>query len=960
MKTILASTVMILLISSIFIPISSQNPYINRFSDHMDKGYTFKDNMMWSGVKRLTWFGNASDPVILSDDNGNYDVVWADNRYGNWDIYYLKITVNGFKLVNDTRITSYSGKDIKPSAAEYGDNICIVWQRLINGIWSIYYARIYYGPDNISIEVPPKPIHTGKYNSTNPKIAVDTRGFVFVVWQEYTGTNWDIFYQKFDLNGNPVFAPINVSRDPSNSTDPALSIVSNQTVTYVHIMWLDDSTTPGYSIFYRKLDCCGYFLTPPRRLSVVSPKTMVDLQATENSIYTVFSCARENSSYEIIYTLLNSSGITLIDDTNLTPLDGIDSTYPHIAFYQDRIFLTYADLGTESVKFALYTTSGKITGSIFNVSSAQSFTPDIAVSEKSAGIVWVEEINSTMFLFFRSAVFPDIKVKNINLKLNENRANITVNISSDFNMNTYVNCMILVDNDSFYSNAVYITNSATVNASINVSGGDHILTVIVDPEHNIIDANFTNNIANKTFFVSVYSFRLYAPSAISLSAGNYTEVSAILINTGNMKDSYSVHIVSNSTEVLVSPTWMNISLSPEQNSFLNFTVYSKLSSTPGAHNLTVVIISAGSAKLLSENITVIITPLIQFSLEYQSIYYFKPGTFGNITLKIKNIGTVNDTYRIYAFQELNWPMEISNTSENITPCNYKLINVRLLVPNGIAAYSKNIIQITVISNTTGIIKNATVLIIVAPMKSAYAYIVSTSKNGSIYYINIRVRNTGNIAEVVNIHCSGNFSDYAYISPASTLLEPEQWGNISISLYIPENTLAGAYPVYIKGYCGDNETLFSLSVNVVVEPVHRYTVEIERVSSKNSISFDMKIRNQGNVMEVFTIMAVLKSKNITWVLRVNNLNYTNETTITVEPNSTVNIVIYPKTQLPNGKYTLIIHIISGEGVSKNSTIPFEISSKGGFDIVSFFFDNLIYITILAVAIGGLVAFIRKRD
>ncbi len=960
MKTILASTVLILLISSIIIPISSQNPYTVSLLNHSNKAYTFQDNLMWSGVKRLTWFGNASNPVILADNNENYDVVWADNRNGNWDIYYLKITVNGFKIVNDTRITAYAGEDINPSAVEYGNNICIVWQRLINGIWSIYYARIYYGPDNISIEVPPKPIHTGKYNSTNPKIAVDTRGFVFVVWQEYTGTNWDIFYQKFDLNGNPVFAPINVSRDHSNSTNPALSIVSNQTVTYVHIMWLDDSTTPGYSIFYRKLDCCGYFLTPPRRLSVVSPKTMMDLKATENSIYTVFSCARENSSYEIIYTLLNSSGITLIDDTNLTPLDGIDSTYPHIAFYQDRIFLTYADLETQSIKFALYTSSGKITGSIFNVSSGQSFTPDIAVSEKSTGIVWVEQINSTAFLFFRSAVFPDLKVENINLKLNENRANITVNISSDFNMNAYVNCVILVDNYTFYSNAVYITNFATVSTSINVSGGYHILTVIADPEHNIIDANFTNNIVNKTFFVSLYSFKLYAPSAISLSAGNYTEVSAILINTGNMKDSYTAHIFSNSTDVLVTPTWMNISLLPEQNGYLNFTVYSKLSSIPGAYNLTIEIISSGSGKLLSENITVIITPLFLFSLEYQNLYYFKPGTFGNITLKIKNIGTVNDTYRIYAFQELNWPMEISNTSENITPGNYKLINLRLLVPNGTAAYSKNIIQMTVISNTTGIVKNATVLIIVAPMKSAYAYIVSTSKNSSIYYINIKVRNTGNIAEVINIHCSGNFSDYTYISPASILLEPGRWGNISISLYIPKNTLAGAYPVYINGYCSDNETLFTLSVSVVVEPIHRYTVEIERVPSKNSISFDMKIRNQGNVMEVFTIMAALKSKNITWVLKVNDLNYTNETTVMVGPNSTVDIVIYPKTQLPNGKYTLIIHIIPGEGNGKNSTIPFEISSKGGFDIVSFFFDNVIYITILAVAVGGLVAFIRKRE
>ncbi|MCF6177630.1 MAG: hypothetical protein L3J71_17885 [Victivallaceae bacterium] len=53
---------------------------------------------------------------------------------------------------------------------------------------------------------------------------------------------------------------------------------------------------------------------------------------------------------------------------------------------------------------------------------------------------------------------------------------------------------------------------------------------------------------------------------------------------------------------------------------------------------------------------------------------------------------------------------------------------------------------------------------------------------------------------------------------------------------------------------------------------------------------MKIRNQGNVMEVFTIMAALKSKNITWVLRVNDLNYTNETTVMVGPNSTVDIVI----------------------------------------------------------------------
>ncbi len=921
------------------------------------KSETLMNNIVWRQTSRLTWLGNSTEPQIMRSNDGNYNIVWQDDRNGQWDIYYLRVRPDGFKIVNDTRITYFGGNDTNPVLGVMGDHIYVVWQRFTGGHWAIYFSRLLYSNKNIMIEIPAIPVRKINSDCINPKIAIDSNGDIDLVWQELNNSHWEIVYDKFDSYGSPMFSPIVISQSYMDSMRPSIVVDKNDDI---HVFWIGYSTVPGYSVFYRKLSPEGKFLTEIRRISVVSPKTTVDSYYYNNSLFTVFSCSRERLAYEVIFTRLSSSGYTEVDDTNLTIADKIDSMNPHLAVIHDRMFVVWNDNPMGIIKFSIYDLNGNKIGEILNISASNSFFPAISVNDKTIGIVWQKEVNGKFYLYFRSAEFPDLKVEDMILYSQGSNITLKASLYSSVPLNTSYG--VYLDGNLTMLRNVYINNVINIEEVLTATPGWHRVKIFLDPFNHIIETNESNNAMEKMVYVKQYSFNITTNPLYYLPAGRWSNISVYVSNTGNWVDNYTMEIRYNTSLFKVQPAIKIVKLNESENKIVNFSIYTYKSAIVGNYTLNLSVRSMATEIVKMKNITLRVLPYVDFNVEYAPLYTAFPGKKINIEMIIENTGNCNDTYILNVHQSKNWPM-LYDSKLNLSYHSSKPIVITLLVPNGTYGFTKNYVNITIKSSRLNITKRASIMVIVKPVHKASVSVLSLIENGTYYYTaKIKVVNEGNMRDLFTITLNGSAAQFSYISNASLILNPQESCIVTLHTYLPPYLPAGSYKIdFSVNY--ENESLASVPILLTVQENHQFIVNVKVVSQGDKIKLVATIRNVGNTPELVMIIPKLNEKiNATWLLYYNNKNFTNVTSVYVKQNQTVNVNITLATNLTKGMHKATIIFKSASHITKNVTVEFRVGEKSIWEkIEDFIMSNLTYVIIaVAVIVGVIVYFIKFRE
>ena len=115
--------------------------------------------------------GQQTQPDIFGDH-----IVWADNRYGNWDIFIYDITQS-----SEDPVVLHTANQDQPKV--HGNHI--VWRDDRNGNYDIYLYDIFLGRET---QVTYDPA-----DSTSPSIYGS-----WIVWEDNRFGNWDIFAYNID------------------------------------------------------------------------------------------------------------------------------------------------------------------------------------------------------------------------------------------------------------------------------------------------------------------------------------------------------------------------------------------------------------------------------------------------------------------------------------------------------------------------------------------------------------------------------------------------------------------------------------------------------------------------------------------------------------------------------------------------------------------------------------------
>jgi len=94
----------------------------------------------WGPIQRLTWNAGASlTPVVAADEGNNVHIAWYDDTPGNNEINYKQSTDSGTTWGALFRVTWNSGASMVPAmAVDSSNDLYLVWQDHTPGNFEIY------------------------------------------------------------------------------------------------------------------------------------------------------------------------------------------------------------------------------------------------------------------------------------------------------------------------------------------------------------------------------------------------------------------------------------------------------------------------------------------------------------------------------------------------------------------------------------------------------------------------------------------------------------------------------------------------------------------------------------------------------------------------------------------------------------------------------------------------------
>jgi hypothetical protein len=206
-----------------------------------------------------------SDSFHIAVSGSDVYLVWSDNSTGNGDIYFRKSMDNGTTFGNIENLSNDNGKSYGAHIVLSGNNVYVVWNDNSTGNGDIYFKR---SADNGTTFSSTQNLSNNPGNSTAAQIAT-YQDNVYVVWEDASTGNGDIYFKASLDNGTKFAGQKSLARNNGSSFNPQLAVSPNN---IIYGMWQDNtqydrsknttSDTKSVDVLYRvSLDSGRNFTT---------------------------------------------------------------------------------------------------------------------------------------------------------------------------------------------------------------------------------------------------------------------------------------------------------------------------------------------------------------------------------------------------------------------------------------------------------------------------------------------------------------------------------------------------------------------------------------------------------------------------------------------------------------------------------------------------------------------------
>jgi parallel beta-helix repeat protein len=282
-------------------------------------------------------------PSMAIGPDGSINIVWEDRRTTSYDIYFAKSTDGGKTFPFNTKVSDAPGitDELTPKIAiDSSGIIYVVWQdKRADANGDIFFSKSVDGGTSFSVNYQLTSTGTQGW----PSVAVYGSN-VYVVWHNNPGTGFDIYFMRSTNGGNSWSAQSKIDHSPSgDQTYPSMAIGN---AGEIFIVW-HDNRAGNYDIYFTKSTDDGVtFTTPDVRVNSVTTNDQLypRLAANSDGIHVVWQdYATSVTSPTIEYTKSTNLGSSFIGSSiRVSTLGGTVNTAPDITLAPSgKIFVAW-------------------------------------------------------------------------------------------------------------------------------------------------------------------------------------------------------------------------------------------------------------------------------------------------------------------------------------------------------------------------------------------------------------------------------------------------------------------------------------------------------------------------------------------------------------------------------------------------------------------------------------------
>ena len=280
-------------------------------------------------------------PQISSEGNNVY-VVWGERTFGNNDeIFFAVSNNNGQTFSTPLNISNTQTDSFGPQISSDGNNVYVIWQDGVDED----FTDILFAVSNNNGQTFSNPINLSNNtgNSDLPQIALSEGNNVYVVWQDDTPGNNDIFFVVSNNNGQTFSTPVdNLSENIGDSIVPQISSQGNN----VYVVWQDD--TPGNNdIFFVVSNNNGQtFSTPVDNLSEnIGDSIVPQISSEGNNVYVVWQDVIPFVEERIFFAFSTNNGLTFSNSSDNLHGSFLVEREPKISSDGNNVYVIWRDFG---------------------------------------------------------------------------------------------------------------------------------------------------------------------------------------------------------------------------------------------------------------------------------------------------------------------------------------------------------------------------------------------------------------------------------------------------------------------------------------------------------------------------------------------------------------------------------------------------------------------------------------
>ncbi len=199
--------------------------------------------LSWGADIRLTSNSGNSLYASVAVSGNTVNVVWHEDRDGNYEIYNKHSTDGGVNWGTDTRLTNASGFSWYSSTTAFGSLVSVVWEDNRDGNYEIYFKRSTDGGASWGTDMR----LTNASGISNKPSAISSNSGIHIVWHDNRDGHNEIYYKRSTDSGISWEADFRLRDNPASCSFPTIEISG----AVVHVVWTDFRFVSG-EIYYKR------------------------------------------------------------------------------------------------------------------------------------------------------------------------------------------------------------------------------------------------------------------------------------------------------------------------------------------------------------------------------------------------------------------------------------------------------------------------------------------------------------------------------------------------------------------------------------------------------------------------------------------------------------------------------------------------------------------------------------